>query len=700
MAHADLPIGDILLRGAKVAQTSFGQKLLGHLAQPVLTDLREIELAKLEDDIHDEDKLVEKRSTLESLSKGFKENFARGDLISIGGIALMAIQNKLFPTKQTEPGLFERVFRFIALTTTLGGSLSAMFGRMFNLHKSVALGAGEFANLLSQTAEKHGKPIFTLLDAEAKQKLKEEAFELDKVLVYAPGIRESILERHEKDDIGGLLDGPPGTGKTDGVNCILGKWINRLEREGKVPEIAKLNLANFDDYLKQINKGREDLAEALQAGTGDNSFSSQSFTYNQGLLILEMLISKIQTLTKRREKYNHENPDKPQELAIFVDEFDKIFDPRSLQGCDKARLKSLLLQFNELFVHENILLTSNQSLEEMMTELKKHVQTDENDDAKTIIKPSYERLASKNRALVDLPGPDEQAEILAARLLADYAQFIDWNSFGIARPNTGSVEIDRKALAELIKPITREINQTDLSGRQLNYAVSDILGLLVYKARELRSSQFPVPDLIWDRMTREDKITRTGAMIDRAMIKTAIENKSNSVKFKHSDTNYDRAIKLVERYLSLDKVSTGTIQARMAPPRNNTELLNLLSKAYLTKDIGSKKVYIAKTPTTLEGDSYRHIIVQEEDRGSHSFYQQSNFSICLIKDGEQVTASKNPITKLSSDDLIDALNKSFESHKKKSLATTIKDTLNEVGKNIRSGEIDPIILELAKIAGK
>lgn len=692
--RTQLAIGDALFRGAKLAQTSFGQRFIGHLAQPVFANLRDIELQKLEeDDIYDDDSDKPQRSAIENISRTVKENISYGDLISAGGLGMMAIQNKIFPSRSKKPGIFEKAFRFISLATTLGGSLSAMFGRMLNLHKSVALEAHEFADLLSKTAEKNGKPIFSIISQEEKDRLKKEATYLDKILVYPPGTRESILERHEKDEIGGLLDGPPGTGKTDGINCILGKWIARMEAEGKIPEVAKLNLANFDEYLKQMNKGKEEMMEVLQAGMGKGGFAQQSFDNNHGLLILEMLIKRIQSLQKRRDKHNHKNPNQPQELAVFVDEFDKIFDPKTLAGCDKNRLKNLLLQFNELFVKENILLTSNESLEDMFAELKKHLKDGSGHVMKTIINPSYERLASKNRILVDMPGVKEQAEIIAGRLIKEYGEFIDWSDFGIGKPNSGSIETDRKVLGKAIEAITEEVNEPNLSGRQLKYAVGDILGLLIYQARELRSTKLSIPDATWDKLDRIQKIRLTGAKINKAMVKQALLDKANSVKMKHSDPNLKLANTVIEKYL--DKNAVKKHQA--PPPKNNDELLEFFNDAYELRENNNRRAFISRNEVDHNGKRYKHLILQDEAKGSDTFYDQSNFSLVLEEvDNKEDKGTK---VKISSDDLIEHLDNAWSKRKEKSLFENIKEVATSLTDSMNDPSVQGLLTELA-LAGR
>lgn len=518
---------DVYSRISKLASTGLGRKIIGNLAQPVFVNIKDLEHKRLEEDFSDE-LIKDPPEFIEKITDTFKNNFAYGDLITIIGTALLTIQNRLFPTRNLKPGFIEKTFRAFALGMTFGGSLSAMLGRMFDWHKSVALG-DRYAEALLKTAEKNGRQIFKVLTTEELDKLQEKAKQLNKLLVYKDSLKEMILDRYIKEDIGGLFDGPPGTGKTEGVNCILGNWSERIRSEGKEPVIAVLDLASFDEFIKEINQKKAETLEAIKASTDLNIDGEENLLgHNQGLLVLELLVKKIQSLVNKTKKHNQSSTRK-QELAVFVDEFDKIFDPHTLQGCDKSRLKNLIIQFNELFVRNNILLTSNTSLEHIVTEVQKHLKNNQGSDGEEIWKPMYSRFSAKNRAIVDKPGTTEQAEILASRLLVDYKDFIDWGSFGINQSD--HYENLKTGLTEKISEIISRLN-LKLDGRELAYANEDIKSMLLGKARKLKKDSKVLDEDKWESLSPNQKILQSKALIDLELIEKTLSNKQSSNKIK------------------------------------------------------------------------------------------------------------------------------------------------------------------------
>ncbi len=687
--NAPISLGDIIQRGTSIARTNFGQQIIGNLAQPVFVNLREQETERLKQDLDEEQVTKPATNIFTTIATAFKNKFAWGDLITIFGVAFMAVQSRLFPTKSEKPGFFEGLFRTAALGMTFGGSISAMVGRAFEWDQKVALG-DDLIDLHVLRAEKHGKKIFTIYDEATKEKLKTEALNLDKILVYPPGVRESILERHEKDDIGGLLDGKPGTGKTDGVKCILGKWANRIESQGYEAVIAELNLANFDEYLKDVNRNQSDMMEFIQAGSNlSNSAgnSSGSLLQNQGILVLELLIRRIQKLKIKVDKHNQAHPERQQKLAVFVDEFDKIFDPRTLQGCDKARLKNLLLQFNELFIQQEILLTSNRTLEEMLRELKRHLESGDGASATEVWAPMYDRLAAKNKVSIPYPGPNEQAEIMAGRILERYPQFINWQDFGISKPNTGSIELDRKVLAKALEAITNEINAA-LNGRQIHYASEDLISMLVGRARELRAAS-GIPDVAWDKMTATEKIARTGAQIDREMIKATLLNKSSNMRLNYGDINSDLAKNLINNYLKLDSIKTKFPDSKIPQISNISELHGLLSTAYKPMTLGARQVYMSQEPVQVGGEEYRHFIYQHSNSELHSMNSKAEFSIGYLntKDPQK----KFNTQKLNADEMIQSIAPAPDT-KATSLTKMFSSIGDEFVKKLAEAKIDPALI--------
>ncbi len=576
-------LGDVLRTGYNVAKTSIGHRFIGHISQPVFANLRDIELKKLQEDDEEKPKEQVVKTPLESITDFLKLNFTRGDLISVLGVALMGVMKYFSPTKEgREVGFIEKCFKNLALAMTFGGTTSSIIGRATELDLKTALGK-DFTRAQLDHAHRQGIQIFKKYEQVDKEALKKEAETLDRILVYKDGVRESILERYARDEIGGLFDGPPGTGKTAGVICLLGKWAKRVEKEGSEAVIAQLNLAKFDEYLKERKRSRDEISELVQqVGAGDGL--GGMLRSNEGLQILEMLVTEIQKLKTRVDKHNMLPGAKKQKLVVFVDEIDKVFDPATLQGCDKARLKNLLIQLNELFMKAEILLTSNRTLEQMIEVLKTQLYEDEHQDGSEVWKPMYDRFASKNRVIVDLPSPREQAEIIAGNLLSKYDYAIDWKDFGL-QGASGNFELDRKLLASAIEAdvtakITRKIN-----GRQLNYVCDDISGMLLGLARLLRLTNKSIPDNEWENLSSRDRILRTGAKINRQVIAQTIKHKIDNMKLDITEDHSFKPVKTNNGWVELfskaaDQLGKGLEQSNIKiDPVLVGNVINALTKS-------------------------------------------------------------------------------------------------------------------------
>jgi hypothetical protein len=618
-------VADLFNRGKKFSATNFGRNILGHLAQPILVNLQEVEHKKLLEDETEE--LKDPPGIFEQIKDGFVNNFSRGDLLSLIGVALLTIQSKLLPSRSKDTGFIESSFRALAMGLTFGGSIAALLGRSSEMHLKVALG-DRYADAKLKAAEKKGKKIFTEYSAEQIDKLIEKSKTLDKLLVYPKGLREMILERYAKDDIGGIFDGPPGTGKTQGVECILGKWAERLKSEGDIPVIAELNLVNFDDYLKESSRSKAEMLEGAQVLLGLEAGAPGSITSGEGLLILELLIKKIQKLVNQVSRHNQTSPEK-QKLAIFVDEFDKIFDPKTLAGCDKQRLKNLLLQFNDLFVKTNILLTSNKFLEKMIREIKKHLKTD-NDDAEEVWKSMYSRLSSKNRSYVDKPGRPQQAEIIAARLLDTYRPYLNWRDLGLPDNGTNNQELDRKQLAEAIQNIIEELN-LDLDGRELAYACDDIRSMLLGRARDLRvGSVNRISDEVWNRLNINEKILKAGALVDKDLIKDTLKTKASSNRLETYDNDRNIVMSILNSYFSNPKIKAKIPNDDNQKGINEVTLLNLYASVFDVTNSGKEKTYTAKELVDFDGFKQGFFITRR-DADLHSSGTEPLFKFTIAK---------------------------------------------------------------------
>ena len=614
-AQAQAEVGKQLLnavsRGGKmVTSTKLGQNFAGNMARPMFKDLRKIvEEKSAYRSIAKKQEAEPEKSQFEKIKDYVLEKFAVGDMISVAGLFLYAVQNKFGPEK---PGLIGSLFKNFSLLMTFLGSTSAAVGRTFGYDKQVALG-DEHASFLINEAQAQGKQIFSVYN-EMPGKIDElikEAQKLDKTLVYKDGLRESILERHEQDEIGGIFDGPHGTGKTDGVKCILGKWANKVRKEGDIPEIVELNLSNFYDFIVKKMQQEQDYIELLKVGLGEKD-TKGSYATNQGLMVLEGLVREIQEIRRQVDEHNKNSTGPKKKLAIFVDEFDKALQTKTLEGCDRVRLRNLLIQFNELFVKEDLLLTSNTSVEDMIKDLGKHIKIDENDTGKReVLDPMKDRLTAKNRAFVDFPQAAQQAEIIAGRLLVDYKDNIDWQDFGSQYQPSGNFEYDRKQFAKIIEDEIVAKLETKLNGRQLTYACKQLKSMLLGRARDLNAKSKSFTDEQWEKMSADERISKTGAKIDKDMLAKVISTKVENMSLDYEDKDLEKAFKIFNSYIKSADV-TKALQGmnKKFKPHSFIEIDQALGKIFNSKENSTNTVYMAKKPVEYDGKKYQLVLTR------------------------------------------------------------------------------------------
>jgi hypothetical protein len=621
--------------------TSLGKKLLGIASYPLIGAKA---LAKKQAQLTDEygdialtqkDKEKKQLSPLEKIRQTVIEKFSIGDLISGAGLGMYLIQNNLGPEK---PGIIGGLFKNLSLLMTFFGSTSAAIGRALGFDKEFMYGEEQALQML-QEAESQNKPIFKIKDGanadhkEAIDTYIKNAKKLDKTLIYKDGLRESILERHEQNQIGGIFDGPPGTGKTQGVECIIGKWADKVQREGDIPVIAELNLANFDEYVTQQKQKQQEAIEFFEYFTDSKENTKGNFATNQGLMVLELLIRKIQRIKNNVEKYNENTEGPKKRLVVFADEFDKAIQARTLKGCDRTRLKNLLIQFNELFVNQELLLTSNTKLEKMMKELEEHVKIDANNTGKEeVIDPMYDRLSAKNRALVEFPGPREQALIIASRILFDYPNYVDWKDFGADIKRTGSFEYDREQFANILETEVTGRLQTKINGRQLFNACEQLKSMLLGKARQINVEKQIFNDEAWSKMSAKDKIEKTGALIDKYMVRQVVESKLQNMNLNQSQKDQDLAFKLVDAYMKNPAVNKKLkAQKVKLSPGAGADFDNVLASVYSKNINDSNTTYVATEPVEFDGGRYQHILTQYPNADGSG----SSFSVAFAKMGNK-----------------------------------------------------------------
>ncbi|MCE2929684.1 MAG: AAA family ATPase [Candidatus Caenarcaniphilales bacterium] len=703
-----IPIGEILKRGLSIVKAGAGQSMfqqvVGSLALPVGDDLHRREMSLLEDDAEDPKAKYRNEKFPQKAIRLFKENFAYGDLITLAGIAFLQV-SKTFINPNKEPGFVERWLKNIGLIATLGGSSSAIIGRMQGWHRQVALGE-EYVNAELNRAERHGRKIFTEYKPAEIQDLITKAKKLDRVLVYEPGIHDSVHERYAKNyqegQIGGLFDGKPGTGKTDGVRLIMGKWARRLINNGEEPIIAELNLANFDEYLKEKSQKQSQAMALIEAGVDLKLTEVSSFAANQGIMVLELLIRKIQNLVKEVNVHNQKPGVKKRGLVIFIDEFEKAFDARTLKGCDRRRLKHLLLQFNELFVKQNILLTSNRTLEQIRDDIKEHLYVNEQDDGSEIIVPFYDRMASKNRIKVEEPGKQEQALIVAGRILQDYPGLVELKDFGLESFNSsGHFDLDRKTLADAISDQLGPVLRHKMNGRALTYACDDLQSLLLGKARELRLTQnLKMTDEEWDKLGAEDKIKITGAKINRAMLIQTLEMKGSSMYKTPAENDYGMAESIIDAHLA----KSGK-EIRSNPKiKTNTgyDLDALLNACYKKESRTDRDIYTSNETIIVNDRKFLHYITKHK-ADLHSKISEPSYTISFAETPSNTKEGRIPFDdfhhtgKITQETLKAILRPSMKKVFENPFTKIIDEVVSGIGKELETSlsNLDPHLVSAA-----
>jgi hypothetical protein len=138
----------------------------------------------------------------------------------------------------------------------------------------------------------------------------------------------------------------------------------------------------------------------------------------------------------------------------------------------------------------------------------------------------YDRIASKNRSRIENPGARQQAEIVASRLLKNFSRHLDLASFGITQLPSDNIEQARDLLAKPLELVFEKLN-INLNGRHLGYACDDLTSMLVGRARELKAQSL-ITDSDWEKLSADEKISKTNAKIDLRLVATTLANKASN----------------------------------------------------------------------------------------------------------------------------------------------------------------------------
>jgi hypothetical protein len=606
-----LNIMDVLSRARKVVTTDAGAEVFDRLvkvfSQPLDPSYKKKLEARLHREVHDD---ADKAPPNEPLNEKIKEFFSVGDVVSLLGVALLNFQSKLF--KSSKGGLVDGAFKNLALAMTFLGSPLALFGRATGKRQEGALGKDLMGDYNLRQAQYKGFDIFTDYKPEEINNLINSAGKLSKTLDYEDHVNPEIHSRHLKDlgddgkgnKAGGLFCGAPGTGKTAGVQLILGKWAEMMKEKGFEPVIVGVDLADFHKFLQEVE--RDSAIESINAIVGGEQ---KLFAKNKGLTIFEVLISQIEKKSQAVAKHNKEHPENKQKLFFVVDEFDKVFglnrgdgEENIFQKADHNRLKNAILRLNQIFEDQNILLTSNTSLKQMVTDLKDLVR----DEA--VWKPFESRL-NANHVSVDEPSAKVQAKIFTGKMLHAHYDAIDWQAFKISPSKI--FDLDKVLLADFIhENILKPLNSS-YNGRELNAIALDIKPRLLHTAikERVQKKGLGISDQSWSAMSDMAKISTTNVKITPDLLKELLTTKHEIMKGKH-DPNLGQAYSVVEAYADLMSKDKAFMEAVRG--NKSDDILSLIATFYNKENGIAKDVYSAKSAVFIGDKIFNHKIIHEK----------------------------------------------------------------------------------------
>jgi hypothetical protein len=637
-----LKITDFLSRARDVVTTDAGAEVFDRLVKVFSQPLDPSYKKKLETRLHREvNDDSDRAPPNEPLNEKIKEFFSVGDVVSLLGVALLNFQSKL--SKSSKGGLVDGAFKNLALAMTFLGSPLALFGRATGKRQEGALGKDLMGDYNLRQAQYKGFDIFTDYKPEEINNLINSAGKLSRTLDYEDHVNPEIHSRHLKDSgdekgnkAGGLFCGAPGTGKTAGVQLILGKWAEMMKGKGFEPVIVGLDLANFHKFLQETQRLKDSAIESINALAGGEQKLFSSAKDNQGLTIFEVLISQIEKKSREVAKHNKEHPENKQKLFFVVDEFDKVLVLKDLQGADRSRLKNAVLRLNQIFEDQNILLTSNTSLKQMVTQLKDIV----GDEA--VWKPFESRLNS-NHVSVDEPSTKVQAKIFAGKILHDHYDAIDWQAFKISPSKI--FDLDKVLLADSINESILKPMESIYKGRELNSISLDIKPRLLDRAlnERIQKKGLGISDQSWSAMSDMEKISITKVKITPDLLKELLTTKHEIMNGKH-DPNLGQAYSIVEAYA--DSMSKNKPFIDSARGNKSDNIFSLISTFYNKENGIAKDVYSAKSAVLVGDKIFHHKIIHEKadlHKSSAEDKLRIEFTEALVdhKNMNNVSASKD-----------------------------------------------------------
>lgn len=369
--------------------SSMGQDLIGGvLAKPVFSDVRKTTEARLKNGGANSNKDV---NPFVKAFQWVKDSFSYGDLFAGCGLGFMLINHKFLGS--TESGFFGRSLNWAAGIVSGASFALGRIGQALGLHREFVYGPEICKILVQEYENESGKKCFLQLNNE---QLIQHAEKQENTLAYNQDTSHEITERHDLNQLGGFFSGTFGTGKSEGVRLILGNFVKKMKADNKEVEIFKLDLGNFDEALKRYNRIQKKGKEALNLIKDD--LGEANIGGNKTLIAFQYLISRCKETVQASK-------DSGKASAIFIDEWDKIFDPRKLHGCDPEEVARLFNELNYLLEdnYGNILITSNKTCEQLEEELRNIIPDN-------VLGAFIRRL---KEVVIELPDSNTQARIIS-----------------------------------------------------------------------------------------------------------------------------------------------------------------------------------------------------------------------------------------------------------------------------------------------
>ena len=618
----------------KFSRSGFAKKIIGRvLSQPLFCDVEEREMEKLN---------TGNKSGFNPL-KALKDNFAWGDIFSIFGLGLLVGHHYFFGANENK-GIIDKLFLWGTGIISAGGFILARFGQILGLDRQAALGNNFWKFLIEEGQNKTGKKVLEELD---NKTLVDNAKRTRDLLVYPRLISSQIHERHTSPKgLVGFFSGSFGTGKTEGVKLILGNWVEQIEKEGKKAKVLQLNAGHLTEILERVKNDQlissEDLSEFGLAGAESANETLMSFVYLIGKCKEEIVKAKTQGC----------------ELTIFIDEFEKILDLKKLQGCDKNKVTSLLIEFNKLFEGDfkNLIVTSNKTKEELKTELKEIID-------QGALGAYLSRLPE-----VEVPIPDAstQAEMISTyifnKLISENLIKLDNFDFGGANVNNIS-ELTTLLIAHS-QANGNYLSNGLLAGREIERAILQLPGHLTNLRKRTSSDKKLTLEDIKDHILFEFR--EKSKLFPEMTAQGEVKQKAYSIIQKFIEQNKDAVLK----YYADNKQN-----------KQKVEHIELIKHLYKHSDSNRDSLYTEKNDPKVD----------------HGILIKDNFVTIAFKDVEKHDG--NPFRDITNTDKIDL--KEFESMIAIELAKYIPkernflDFLNEVLGTAMSKEVAETLLPLA-----